>query len=54
MNLPERITVCEVGLRDGMQIEKTILTVEDKLCFFASILVSGKIRQMNELITQGG
>lgn len=31
MKLPERITVCEVGLRDGMQIEKTILTVEQKL-----------------------
>ena len=31
MNIPDRITVCEVGLRDGMQIEKKILTVEEKL-----------------------
>ena len=31
MKLPERITVCEVGLRDGMQIEKTVLTAEQKL-----------------------
>lgn len=31
MKLAKQITVCEVGLRDGMQIEKTILTVEEKL-----------------------
>lgn len=31
MKLQEKITVCEVGLRDGMQIEKRILTVEEKL-----------------------
>lgn len=31
MKLAEKITVCEVGLRDGLQIEKQILTVEQKL-----------------------
>lgn len=31
MKLAEKITVCEVSLRDGLQIEKTILTVEQKL-----------------------
>ena len=31
MRIQEKITVCEVGLRDGMQIEKRILSVEEKL-----------------------
>lgn len=31
MKLAKRITVCEVGLRDGLQIEKAMLTVEEKL-----------------------
>ena len=31
MKLAERLTICEVGLRDGLQIEKTILTLEQKL-----------------------
>lgn len=31
MKLAKQITVCEVGLRDGMQIEKRILTVTEKL-----------------------
>ncbi len=31
MKLPEKITVCEVGLRDGMQNEKKILTTDEKL-----------------------
>lgn len=31
MNVQKSITVCEVGLRDGMQIEKRILTTEEKL-----------------------
>ena len=31
MKVQDRITICEVGLRDGMQIEKRILTVEEKL-----------------------
>ena len=31
MKLAPSITVCEVGLRDGMQIERKLLTVEEKL-----------------------
>jgi len=31
MNLPKKIVICDVGLRDGLQIEKHILTVEEKL-----------------------
>lgn len=31
MKLASHITICEVGLRDGMQIEKQILSVEEKL-----------------------
>lgn len=31
MNLPSEITICEVGLRDGLQNEKTIVSTEDKL-----------------------
>ena len=31
MNFTSNITVCEVGLRDGMQIEKRILSVDEKL-----------------------
>jgi hydroxymethylglutaryl-CoA lyase len=28
---PDRIQVCEVGPRDGLQIEKTALTIDQKL-----------------------
>lgn len=31
MNLPEKVTICEVGLRDGLQNEKKILNTEEKL-----------------------
>ena len=31
MKLASHITICEVGLRDGMQIEKRLLSVEEKL-----------------------
>lgn len=31
LKLAPSITVCEVGLRDGMQIERKLLTVEEKL-----------------------
>ena len=48
MKIQERITVCEVGLRDGMQIEKRILTVEEKLDIIhkledAGVTVSGSL-----------
>ena len=31
MKLPEKITLCEVGLRDGLQNESKILTVDEKV-----------------------
>lgn len=31
MNLPEKVTICEVGLRDGLQNEKKIINTEEKL-----------------------
>ena len=31
MKLPKKITLCEVGLRDGLQNEKVILTTEQKV-----------------------
>ncbi len=31
MELPKQVVVCEVGLRDGLQNEKKILTVAEKL-----------------------
>jgi hydroxymethylglutaryl-CoA lyase len=31
MNLPKKITICEVGPRDGLQNEDKILTVEEKI-----------------------
>ena len=31
MLLPKSVTLCEVGLRDGLQNEKTILSTDEKL-----------------------
>lgn len=31
MNLPKQITICEVGPRDGLQNEKKVLTVDEKV-----------------------
>lgn len=31
LNLVEKVKICEVGPRDGLQNEKKILTVEEKL-----------------------
>lgn len=41
MNLPKSITVCEVGLRDGLQNEKVILSTEQKLTLLEKIQDSG-------------
>ena len=35
---PAAVTVCEVGLRDGLQNEKTIPTVEQKLQLLISAI----------------
>lgn len=41
MNLPRRVTVVEVGPRDGLQNEKTTLSVEDRLAFCNRLLEAG-------------
>ncbi len=39
--LPEAATICEVGLRDGIQNEKKLLSVDEKLEVLDSIVDSG-------------
>lgn len=41
MNLPSSISLCEVGLRDGLQNEKTILTTEEKLELLHGLVDAG-------------
>lgn len=38
---PDRVTICEVGLRDGLQNEKKILHVEEKLQLLDAVVQSG-------------
>lgn len=41
MKLPTSVTLCEVGLRDGLQNEKTLLRVEDKLELLRGLVDAG-------------
>ena len=41
MNYPSSITLCEVGLRDGLQNEKQILTTEEKLTLLRGVIEAG-------------
>lgn len=41
MHLPASVTLCEVGLRDGLQNEKQLYSLEDKLALYRSVLSSG-------------
>jgi hydroxymethylglutaryl-CoA lyase len=41
MNYPEKITLCEVGLRDGLQNEKKILPTADKLRLLGDLVDAG-------------
>lgn len=41
MNIPNRVTLCEVGLRDGLQNEKTLLQTADKLALAKAIIAAG-------------
>ena len=41
MHLPASVTLCEVGLRDGLQNEKQLYSLEDKLALYRSVLASG-------------
>jgi hydroxymethylglutaryl-CoA lyase len=40
-NLPSAVTICEVGLRDGLQNEKTILPVETKVELLRGLIDAG-------------
>lgn len=39
--LPERVVICEVGPRDGLQNEKVLLTVEQKVALIEGIVEAG-------------
>jgi hydroxymethylglutaryl-CoA lyase len=41
MNLPRRVSVVEVGPRDGLQNEAAALTVEDRVAFCRALLAAG-------------
>ena len=41
MQLPEKITLCEVGLRDGLQNEKSLLSTEQKLQLARKVIATG-------------
>ncbi|MDW7677235.1 MAG: hydroxymethylglutaryl-CoA lyase, partial [Bacillota bacterium] len=41
MDLPSTITLCEVGLRDGLQNESTILETTDKLAIANELIAAG-------------
>ncbi|MHC1758777.1 MAG: hydroxymethylglutaryl-CoA lyase [Negativicutes bacterium] len=38
---PEKVTLCEVGLRDGLQNEKRLFTVEEKMQLLDAVVDSG-------------
>lgn len=40
-NLPSAITLCEVGLRDGLQNEKTLLPAEQKVELLRGLIAAG-------------
>ena len=41
MNLPKKVSICEVGLRDGLQNEKVIPTTDQKLEFLRGFIDAG-------------
>ena len=41
MNLPSRVSLCEVGLRDGLQNEKVILATDDKMELLQGLIEAG-------------
>jgi hydroxymethylglutaryl-CoA lyase len=41
MNLPSKVTICEVGLRDGLQNETRILQTSEKLELVNELIVAG-------------
>lgn len=48
---PDKVTICEVGLRDGLQNEPKILTVEEKLQLLNAVVDSGvKIVELGSFV----
>jgi len=41
LKLPSNVTLCEVGLRDGLQNEPKILTTSEKLKFAEGLINAG-------------
>ena len=41
MKLPSSMTLCEVGLRDGLQNEKTILSTDEKVGLLQGLIDAG-------------
>ena len=41
MNLPKKMTICEVGPRDGLQAEKIILTIDQKVALIQGCIDAG-------------
>ena len=41
MQLPKSVRICEVGLRDGLQNEKTLLSTDDKLELLRGVIDAG-------------
>ncbi len=41
MNLPEKISICEVGPRDGLQNEKVVLSTEQKIALIEAAVDAG-------------
>lgn len=51
MSWPEKVTLCEVGLRDGLQNEPKILSVEEKLSLLNAVVASGvKIIELGSFV----
>ncbi|NCD09780.1 MAG: hydroxymethylglutaryl-CoA lyase [Negativicutes bacterium] len=52
MELPEKVTICEVGLRDGLQNEKRLFSLPEKLSLLNSIIKSGiKIIEIGSFVS---
>ena len=43
MSLPERVTVVEVGPRDGLQNEALVLSVDDRVAFCERLIAAGHV-----------
>lgn len=52
MNLPSKITLCEVGLRDGLQNETKIMKTSEKLDLVNELIVAGfKVIELGSFVS---